>query len=309
MELIVGILRGDKRAAAKAISLIENQEAGAARVLRGIYKHTGRAHVIGVTGPTGTGKSTLVLRMAQAYRRERKEVGIVAVDPSSPITGGALLGDRIRMNELTADSGVFLRSMATRGHLGGVAKATIDAVQVLDALGMEMVIVETVGAGQAEVEIASLAHTTLVVIAPSLGDDVQALKAGILEVGDVFVVNKADLQGAEEAAQYLVNTLDTRVDGWRPPVLKTIASEDKGINEVVAAIAGHYEHLEKGGFDERRRRLAEAEILLALQELSVSTLRSKKALRREYEALLRKVEERKMDPRTAAKRLLRKLNV
>jgi LAO/AO transport system kinase len=208
MELVEAVLSGDRRAIARLITHIENEAADAHASLAQIYPHTGRAHIIGVTGAPGTGKSTLVNELAKAYRAADQPVGVIAVDPTSPFSGGAILGDRIRMRDLAGDPGVFVRSMATRGSLGGLARATADAIKVLDAAGFETIIVETVGAGQSEVEIAETAHTVVVVEAPGMGDEVQAIKAGILEIADVFAVNKADREGADRAASALEMMLD-----------------------------------------------------------------------------------------------------
>src|SRR2546421_11580695 len=218
--LVDSLLKGDKRSAGKLISLIEDDEPEAVEAVARIFPHTGRAHVVGLTGPPGVGKSSLINRLVRAFRSRGKTVGVVAVDPTSPYTGGAVLGDRIRMADTGVDPGVFIRSMATRGHAGGLALATFDGVRVLDAMGSDLVFVETVGAGQSEIEIASRAHTTVVVQMPQSGDAVQALKAGILEIGDLYVVNKTDLGGADAMSSNLDFMLEER-QGWRPPVIQT----------------------------------------------------------------------------------------
>jgi len=233
--LVNDLLAGDKRAAAKLISLIEDDEPEATDALARIFPHTGRAHVVGFTGPPGVGKSSLINRLVRRYRSRDRKVGVVAVDPSSPYTGGAVLGDRIRMADTGVDPGVFIRSMATRGHAGGLALATFDAVRVLDALGMDIVFVEAVGAGQSEVEIATRAHTTVVVEMPMTGDAVQTMKAGILEIGDVYVVNKADLGNEDVLVANLKFQLTAR-DGWTPPVIRTAATEGRGIDELADAL-------------------------------------------------------------------------
>lgn len=238
------ILQGDKRALARAISLVENRAEQAAGLLSALYEHGGRAHLIGVTGAPGTGKSTLVNQIARRYREQGVRVGILAVDPSSPFTGGALLGDRIRMQDLSGDPGVFIRSMATRGASGGLSAATLDAALILDAAGYEVILIETVGAGQSEVDIARLADTVIVVEAPGLGDDVQAGKAGLAEIADIWVVNKADREGADRAVRFIEAMLDLGPNaGWRPPVCKTVATQGDGVAELLSCIEQHRRHL------------------------------------------------------------------
>lgn len=274
MELVTEALGGNRYALARLISLVENDGADARTALATLYPHTGQAHVVGVTGATGTGKSTLVNELAKALRAQDTTVGIVAVDPSSPFTGGALLGDRVRMRDLAGDPGVFIRSMASRGSLGGLARATNDVVKVLDAAGFSVVLVETVGAGQAEVDIARTAHTTIVVEAPGLGDEVQALKAGLMEIADMLVVNKADRPGAARTALALEMVIgrntsheETGASVWRPPILQTVALDGSGVPEVLEAVAAHREHLHASGLWARRERArAETELLSVLRQ-------------------------------------------
>ena len=258
-ELVAQLCQGNRRALARTITLIETGGAAAHELLTRLYPFTGQATVIGVTGSPGTGKSTLVNAVAKVYRQQGKTVGIVAVDPTSPFTGGALLGDRVRMRDLSGDPGIFIRSMATRGSLGGLARATADVILALDAAGFERVLVETVGVGQAEVEIASTAHTTIVVEAPGMGDEVQAIKAGVLEIADVFAVNKADREGSDRTVMALrmmlgiapeevrgishhgqLLTIETpsrqRAVAWEPPIIKTVALQDQGILELLSLI-------------------------------------------------------------------------
>ena len=273
MELVTEALNGNRYALARLISCVEDGGTDARVSLAALYPHTGQAHVVGVTGAPGTGKSTLVNELTKSLRAQGTTVGIVAVDPSSPFTGGALLGDRVRMRDLAGDPGVFIRSMATRGSLGGLARATADVVKVLDAAGFAVVLVETVGAGQAEVDIARTAHTTIVIEAPGLGDEVQALKAGLLEIADVLVVNKADRPGAAQTARALEMVINrnavhgTDDNVWRPPILKTIALDGSGVPEVLAAVAAHREHLRtSGAWAERERARIETELRNVLQQ-------------------------------------------
>ncbi len=272
MELVAEALSGNRYALARLISCIEDDGADARASLAALYPCTGQAHVVGVTGAPGTGKSTLVNELTKALRAQDTTVGVVAVDPSSPFTGGALLGDRVRMRDLAGDPGVFIRSMATRGSLGGLAWATADVVKVLDAAGFAVVMVETVGAGQAEVDIARTAHTTVVVEAPGMGDEVQALKAGLLEIADVLVVNKADRPGAAQAARALEMVISRNAvrgpdnNVWRPPILKTIALDGSGVPEVLEAVAAHRAYLHTSGtWTERERARIETELRNVLQ--------------------------------------------
>jgi LAO/AO transport system kinase len=244
------ILSGDPRALARAATAVENRSREAEPLLKALFPHTGKATIIGITGSPGAGKSTLVDRIIHELRRENKSVGVIAVDPTSPYTGGAILGDRIRMLSHHADSGVFIRSMATRGWLGGLAAATTDMTMLLDAAGKEMVLIETVGVGQDEVEIAKLADVTVVVLVPGMGDDVQAIKAGIMEIADVFVINKSDQPGADRLEREIkaMQTLSARKDGWVPPIVRTVATEGQGIAETLAAIRSF---LERGAAKDR----------------------------------------------------------
>src|SRR5437588_5424126 len=255
--LINRIVAGDPRAVARAISKVEDGADGAAELMKEVFPHTGRGTVIGITGAPGAGKSSLVDKLALLYRQSGERVGIVAVDPSSPFSGGAILGDRIRMQALGLDSNVFIRSMATRGNLGGLARATVDAVAILDAAGYGRIIVETVGVGQDEVEIVKTADVSVVVLVPGMGDDVQAIKAGIMEVGDIFVINKADREGAVRTAKELEALLGLahRPDMWNPPIVKTIATESRGIEDLAAAIES-YDTFQKQADAGRERRQA-----------------------------------------------------
>jgi LAO/AO transport system kinase len=274
--LVEGARAGDARSVARLISLVEDASPMLRDVAAALAPHTGRAQVLGLTGPPGVGKSTTTTALVRAFRAEGKRVGVLAVDPSSPFSGGALLGDRVRMSDHAGDPGVYIRSMASRGHLGGLAWSTPQALRVLDAAGCDVVLVETVGVGQSELEVASLADTTLVLLAPGMGDGIQAAKAGILEIADVFVVNKADRDGAAQTVRDLRAMLSlggrhTQPGAWRPPIVSTVASRetDNGIGEVVARIGEHAAWLAASGEGERRRvRRAAGEIeAIALAEL------------------------------------------
>jgi LAO/AO transport system kinase len=241
------IRAGEVRALARAISVIEDNAPGAAQLLKALFPFSGKARVIGLTGAPGAGKSTLVDQLAREYRKQERTVGIIAVDPTSPYTGGAILGDRIRMQTHHADSGVFIRSMATRGNLGGLARATIDVATVLDASGKDMVLIETVGVGQDEIDIVRLADVTIVILVPGMGDDVQTIKAGIMEIADIFVINKSDREGADRVEREIrsMQSLAMRHDHWTPPIVKTVATEGKGIHDLAVAIANYEQFLQK----------------------------------------------------------------
>ena len=313
MELVSQALGGTRYALARLISLVEDDGAGARAALATIYPHTGQAHVVGVTGAPGTGKSTLVNELAKLLRAQGTTVGVVAVDPSSPFTGGAMLGDRVRMQDLAGDPGVFIRSMATRGSLGGLARATSDVVKVLDATGFGVILVETVGAGQSEVDIARTAHTTVVIEAPGLGDEVQALKAGLLEIADILVVNKADRPGASNTARALeiaVNRGAPIFDGaaeessWRPPILQTVALNGTGVAEVLEAIGAHREHLHVNDqWTSRERARVEAEMLSILQHELLDQAMTRLG-EEQKQAWIERIAAREVDVYTAVRMIL-----
>ena len=298
-------MKGDHRAVAQAITVVEDGGEACRSLMRELYPRTGKAYTIGFTGPTGTGKSTLVDKVIEEYRKRGKRVGVLAIDPTSAFTGGALLGDRLRMVEHTLEKDVFIRSMASRGDLGGLARAARNTIRVLDAAGMDVVAVETVGAGQAEVQVASTVDATVVVLMPQLGDEVQAFKAGFGEIGDVFVVNKADLVNPSKTMFNIASGLREK-DGWRPPVLKTVALKGTGIPALVDALEKFRDHLEKRGLREKRLRgMIESELVEAafsdFYNESVPRLKSQ----REWDRLVTMVVKRELDPETAAAKLVK----
>ncbi len=302
------LLEGDRRALTRVLTWVENGGSEGREALRDLFPKSGRAHIIGVTGPTGSGKSTLVGALVRVLRERGKTVGIVAVDPTSPFSHGAILGDRIRMQDLTADPGVFIRSMATRGALGGLSATTADVVTVFDAAGMDVVIVETVGAGQDEVEIADTAQTTVVVNIPGAGDDMQAIKAGILEIADILVVNKADLPQAESVFKQLhIYTDLQRQAGWDVPIIKTVAHKDKGAAELADAIEKHREYIKDSGrLEDMRRQRAHRQLLAVAQtSLLEGVLATTGDL---VEDLVEQIARREIDPRTAADKLIAAAN-
>jgi LAO/AO transport system kinase len=305
--LIAAARDGDPRALARLVSLVEDSGGELRRVMRGIAPLAGRGRVIGLTGAPGVGKSTVTAALVRAYRARGQRVGVLAVDPTSPFTGGALLGDRVRMQELATDEGVFIRSMATRGHLGGLAWATPHALRILDAAGFDVIMVETVGVGQAEVEIASLADSTLVVVAPGMGDAVQAAKAGILEIGDIFLVNKNDRPGAQEVIRdirTMVAMAAYRPGDWKPPIVSTAAAAGAGIDDLTAAIDRHWGWLDSSGELARRRRAR------AREEVSAIAVRALRARLdglpggSRLEDLAGRVAAGELDPYTAADELI-----
>ena len=306
-ELVQRVMKGEPRAVARAISIVEDGAKGSSALMKEIFRNSGNAVVIGITGAPGAGKSSLVDKLALHYRENGEKIGIIAVDPSSPFSGGAILGDRIRMQTLGLDPDVFIRSMATRGKLGGLARATVDAVAILDAAGYEKVIVETVGVGQDEVEIVKTADVSVVVLVPGMGDDIQAIKAGIMEIGDVFVINKSDREGVIRTEKELeaLLALAHRHDFWEPPIVKTVATENKGIEELSEAIKSYYEFqrtTEKS--IDRRKAIARWRVLELLQERLLDELLESNGTLGRLDELALEVAEKRSDPYSAVEELI-----
>ena len=313
MDLLDGVEKGNVRAIARMISLAEAAKPESRPALAEIFRRAGNAHVIGITGVPGSGKSTLVDVLAKAMRASGRRVGIVAIDPSSPFSGGAILGDRVRMTELTGDDGVFIRSMATRGALGGLARSSLEAVDVLDAAGFDLILIETVGVGQDEVDVVQAAHTVVVISAPGLGDEIQAIKAGILEIADIHVVSKCDRADSNATITDLkgmltlgVRAMDMHEGGWRVPVVPTSAETVEGIDDLLAAIDGHGRHLaDSGGLEERRRQILEMRVLKTAEDIIRKDFRDR---RDKLSGLMDRVRDRSMDPHEAALKLLDRIN-
>lgn len=308
-ELVGRLVGGDRAAASRLMTIVENRRAGYRETLRQVASYTGRAYLLGVTGPPGAGKSSLVNKLVEHYRSQGKRVGVIAVDPTSALSGGAILGDRIRMLQFYQDEGVFVRSMASRGQLGGLAATTSDVARIMDALGLDFIIIETVGVGQDEVSIAGLADTTLLVEVPGMGDDVQALKAGVLEIADVFVINKADREGADRLANHLktaMRLIPAPEGSWIPPIIKTTAVDaGTGIAELAGAIEKHREYLSQNGRlqAERRDRLR-AEVLERARDLVLRRLVANLEQNGALNGVLDELMAHKTDPATAARTLI-----
>jgi LAO/AO transport system kinase len=311
MSLAEQVLEGNVRAAARLMRDIDDSRPNAVHELKQLYPHTGNAYIIGITGPPGAGKSTLVDQLTSSFRKKGKKVGVVAIDPTSPFTGGAILGDRIRMNRHSCDEGVFIRSLATRGALGGLSRSTADVALVMDALGMDFIIIETVGVGQDEVDIVKEAHTTCVVMVPGLGDDIQAIKAGILEIGDIFVVNKADREGAERTARDLGTMLEMRnapEGSWNPQVMKTEAQRGTGIEELAEEIMAHRNFfLSSGAINDFLRERSRRHFMGILRDTLL-----KKALlfigeHDSLDGLLTDMSEHRIDPYSAVEEIVTKM--
>jgi LAO/AO transport system kinase len=305
-ELVSGALSGSVRALAKLITLVENEMPGAVEALQQLYPRTGHAYIVGITGPPGSGKSTLTDKITKELRKKGYTVGIVAVDPTSPFTGGALLGDRLRMQDITNDEGVFVRSMATRGTLGGLSKATADTIKILDAFGKDFILIETVGVGQDEVDIAKTADTTLLISVPGLGDEIQALKAGIMEIGDIFVVNKSDREGADRLVTELSLMLDLNpaMGPWRPPIVKIVATLGEGVLDLTEKIWKHRQFLQEGsGLLRKRNERAKQEILNLIEGEVSKYIHKMLKYDVTFDEVIEQVVARKKDPYSYAQKV------
>ncbi len=302
MDIKAGLLNGDKRAAARLITMAENGDEQAVEIIRQCYHLTGKARIIGITGPPGAGKSTVTDKLTKLLRLRDKKVGIIAVDPTSPFSGGAILGDRVRMTDISTDPGVFIRSMGTRGALGGLSKAANDAVRILDIFGMDYIFIETVGVGQSEVDIVKLADTVVMVMVPGLGDDIQAIKAGIMEIGDVFAVNKSDREGAERTATEIEVMLDyNKSSDYRPSVVNIIARDNQDVDRLIEAIEEHWEYLSKNkNYETRKKNSIRTEIISLINQYIITSIQKNSDKIDLIQNMVENVYSKKLDPYSAA---------
>ncbi len=305
-DLSSKVLECNHRAIARLITLVENNSKEAINSMKKLHKHSGKAHVIGITGVMGSGKSSLIFELAKIYRKQNKKIGIIAIDPTSPFSGGALLGDRIRMMDLSCDDGIFIRSMGTRGMLGGLTGAVYDVVEILDAAGMDIIIIETVGVGQSEVDIIKIADTTCVVLVPGLGDSIQTIKAGIMEIADIFVVNKSDKPGTEQTVAEIESMLDIILKDRKIPIVQTSTKKNKGLDELAKQISIHLKYIKKCKiFEKNRRERYEVELVEIIKKQIMNLIFDESKIQDKIDNLIEEIEKKNLDPHTAAEKIIK----